>query len=84
MNFDGVAISDDMVMKGVADFGDVEACEMGIRAGLNMFIYRYSDEKTINIIEKIYQKAIIDEELRGKIEESYLKIMALKGRYFNK
>lgn len=57
---------------------------MGIRAGLNMFIYRYSDEKTINIIEKIYQKAIIDEELRGKIEESYLKIMALKGRYFNK
>ena len=73
-----------MVMKGVADFGDVEACEMGIRAGLNMFIYRYSDEKTINIIEKIYQKAIIDEELRGKIEESYLKIMALKGRYFNK
>ena len=78
LNFDGVAISDDMVMKGVADFGDVEACEMGIRAGLNMFIYRYSDEKTINIIEKI------DEELRGKIEESYLKIMALKGRYFNK
>lgn len=84
LNFDGVAISDDMVMKGVADFGDVEACEMGIRAGLNMFIYRYSDEKTINIIEKIYQKAIIDEELRGKIEESYLKIMTLKGRYFNK
>lgn len=84
LNFDGVTISDDMVMKGVADFGNVEACEMGIRAGLNMFIYRYSDEKTINIIEKIYQKAIIDEELRGKIEESYSKIMALKDKYLNK
>ncbi len=84
LNFDGVTISDDMVMKGVAAFGDVEACEMGIRAGLNMFIYRYSDEKTINIIEKIYQKAIIDEELRGKIEESYSKIMALKDKYLNK
>ena len=84
LNFDGVTISDDMVMKGVADFGDVEACEMGIRAGLNMFIYRYSDDKTINIIEKIYQKAIIDEELRGKIEESYSKIMALKDKYLNK
>lgn len=84
LNFDGVTISDDMVMKGVAAFGDVEACEMGIRAGLNMFIYRYSDDKTINIIEKIYQKAIIDEELRGKIEESYSKIMALKDKYLNK
>lgn len=84
LNFDGVTISDDMVMKGVTAFGDVEACEMGIRAGLNLFIYRYSDDKTINIIEKIYQKAIIDEELRGKIEESYSKIMALKDKYLNK
>lgn len=84
LNFDGVTISDDMVMKGVAAFGDIEACEMGIRAGLNMFIYRYSDKKTINIIEKIYQKAIIDKELRGKIEESYSKIMTLKDKYLNK
>ncbi len=81
LKFEGVAISDDMIMKGVADFGEVEACEMGIRAGLNMFIYRNCDDKTINIIEKIYQKAIIDDELRKNIEESYLKIQNLKQKY---
>ena len=81
LNFEGVAISDDMIMKGVANFGEVEACEMGIRAGLNMFIYRNCDDKTINIIEKIYQKAIIDDELKKNIEESYLKIQNLKQKH---
>ena len=51
LGFEGIAISDDMIMKGVADFGAVEACEMGIRAGLNMFIYRNSNPETIEIIE---------------------------------
>ena len=37
LGFDGIAISDDMIMAG-ADIAD--ACEKGIRAGLNMFIYR--------------------------------------------
>lgn len=81
LNFDGVIISDDMIMKGVAAFGDIEACEMGIRAGLNMFIYRNCDNNTINIIEKIYQKAIIDDELRKNIENSYTKISNLKQKY---
>ena len=79
LNFKGIIISDDMIMKGVTNFGEVEACEMGIRVGLNMFIYRNCDDKTINIIEKIYQKAIIDEELHRNIEESYLKIKNLKS-----
>lgn len=81
LNFDGVTISDDMIMKGVASFGEVEACEMGIRAGLNMFIYRTCEDKIINIIEKIYQKAIIDEELRNNIEISYTKILNLKQKH---
>ena len=81
LKFEGITISDDMIMKGVADFGEIEACEMGIRAGLNMFIYRNCDNKTINIIEKIYQKAIIDDELRKNIEESYSKIQNLKQKY---
>lgn len=81
LEFEGITISDDMIMKGVADFGEVEACEMGIRAGLNMFIYRNCDNKTINIIEKIYQKAIIDEELRQNIENSYNKITNLKKKF---
>lgn len=78
LGYNGVIISDDMVMKGVADFGSVEACEMGIRAGLNMFIYRNSKPETINIIETVAQHAQFDVELRNNIEKSYEKIMKLK------
>lgn len=81
LNFNGVIISDDMVMKGVAEFGDTKACEMGIQAGINMFIYRYSDKKTFEIIENIYKKAKQDELLAEKIDVSYNKIMTLKNRY---
>ncbi len=78
LNFNGVIISDDMIMKGVSEFGEVEACLMAINAGVNMFIYRNSDDTTINIIEKIYQEAIINKELKKKIESSYKKIIELK------
>lgn len=79
LGFEGVTISDDMIMKGVAKFGNVEACEMGIRAGLNMFIYRNSTLQTINIIETIAKKAETDDELRQNIEKSYEKITHLKS-----
>lgn len=79
LGFKGVTISDDMIMKGVAKFGNIEACEMGIRAGLNMFIYRNSTPQTINIIETIAKKAETDDELRQNIEKSYEKIRHLKS-----
>ena len=76
LGFEGVAISDDMVMKGVSNISD--ACEKGIRAGLNMFIYRNSKPETIEIIEKIAEKAEHDTELQENIEKSYIKITHLK------
>lgn len=79
LGFDGVAISDDMIMSG-ADIED--ACEKGIRAGLNMFIYRNSTPETIEIIEKIAEKAKTDKELQENIEKSYEKIIKLK-KLFN-
>lgn len=81
LGFNGVIISDDMVMKGVSAFGEIDVCEMAIKAGINLFIYRFSDNKTINIIENIYKKAIIDKELREKIEFSYQKIIELKNKF---
>jgi len=78
LNYKGITISDDMIMKGVAKFGAIEACEMGIRAGLNMFIYRNSLPETINIIDTIAQKAENDIELRENIEKSYELIIKLK------
>lgn len=81
LGFKGVTISDDMIMRGVANFGVIEACEMGIRAGLNMFIYRNSNPETIHIIEKIAEKARKDNELKDNIEKSYEKIIALKEKF---
>ncbi len=81
LGFDGVIISDDMIMAGAAGFEPVQACEMGIRAGLNMFIYRNSAPETIEIIETIAQKALTDKELQKAIENSYDKIIKLKKKY---
>ena len=83
LGFNGVIISDDMVMKGVSDFGEVEACVMGIKAGLNMFIYRNSDSKTIQVIEDILKIAQNDYELQEKIDFSYNNIIELKKRFLN-
>ena len=79
LGFNGVIISDDMIMAG-AHINN--ACEMGIRAGLNMFIYRNSTPETIEIIETIAQKALNDKELQKKIEYSYEKISKLKENLF--
>lgn len=82
LGFKGIAISDDMVMKGVANYGAVEACELGIRAGLNMFIYRNSNPETVAIIEEIIKRAEKDETLRKKIDESYEIINEISDRFF--
>lgn len=79
LGYDGVIISDDMVMKGVADYGRVQACVMGIKAGLNMFIYRNSDDKTINMIEDVFKIICKDSDLCEKVESSYDKIMKIKS-----
>ena len=80
LGFNGVIISDDMIMKGVSDFGQTEACIMGIKAGLNMFIYRNSDSQIINTIENIYKIAQNSTEIRHNIEYSFEKIIQLKTK----
>ena len=81
LHFEGVIISDDMVMQGVADFGAEKAFVMGIKAGINLFIYRNSSQKIINIIDGIYSLAQKDEELKSKIESSFGKIIKIKEKY---
>ncbi|MBR1680800.1 glycoside hydrolase family 3 protein [bacterium] len=49
-----VICSDDMVMKALDNYEN--ACETAIRAGVNMFLYRCCDDKTIEIIENIAKK----------------------------
>ena len=81
LGFEGITISDDMIMKGVSKFGAVEAVEMGIRAGLNMFIYRNSSPETIKMIETVANHAEQDKELAENINKSFEKIMKLKKSF---
>ena len=67
-----------MVMKGVQDFGSVEACIMAIRAGVDMFIYRDADELAINTIEGVLREVERDKELQRLVSESDNRIQRLK------
>ena len=83
LSFNGIIISDDMIMKGVAEYGAANAIETGILAGLNMFIYRNSNSETIDAIELVAQKAQNDKALSQNIEKSFEKIINLKSKFLN-
>ena len=80
IKFDGVVITDDMVMKGVQAFGSVEACKMAINAGVDMFIFRDADSRTIEVIENLVEEVQKDSDLQQKVLESNQRIMSLKQK----
>ena len=78
LRFNGVVISDDMVMGGVQSYSPFEACKKGIEAGVNMFIYRNTDKSVLDLIsdlETAVRNGEIDEKL---INSSVDKIISLK------
>lgn len=79
--FGGVVISDDMVMKGVQNYGGFEACRMGIEAGLDMFIYRQADDEVIETIDKLVEYAEMNSDFRRKVVEANERIKKLKSKY---
>ena len=81
LGYNGVVISDDMVMKGVQDYGSLEACIMGINAGLDMFIFRDSDDKTLELIEELCKVVEKDVDLQQKVLKSNERISRLKCKY---
>lgn len=83
LNYEGVVITDDMNMKGVQDFGSLEACIMAIKAGVDMFIFRSSDNETLDLIDKLVDVVEQDTELQLLINDSYTRILKLKTVAFN-
>lgn len=81
LNYDGVLISDDMVMKGVQAYGSLDAVIKGIEAGLDMFIFRNSDDETIKMIDELIKEVEKNDELKTKVINSNKKISALKNKY---
>lgn len=76
--YKGLIITDDMEMKGVQQFGAVEASVMAILAGVDIILYRDAAPKTIEIIEAVIDEAKHNESLKNRILESNSRIQALK------
>ncbi len=81
ISYNGVVITDDMVMKGVQDFGAVDACIMAIEAGVDMFIYRNADKETVEIIEEVVKKVENNESLKERVLASNKRIAELKSKF---
>lgn len=81
IGYNGVVITDDMVMKGVQDFGAVEACIMAIEAGVDMFIYRNANKETIEIIEEVIKRVENSESLKERVLASNKRIAELKSKF---
>lgn len=80
LNYSGVIISDDMIMKGI-QYSAGEACIKGIDAGLNILLYRAADDISLGAIEDVIKYAEKHCEFREKIDFSYNKIVELKIKY---
>ena len=80
LGYNGIVISDDMVMKGVQDYGSLEAVIMGIKAGLDMFIFRDADKNAYETVEKLIEISKQDKELSEEISKSLERISLLKTK----
>lgn len=81
LKYDGVVVSDDMIMKGVQKYGLLEAVIKGIRAGVDMFIFRESSSEVLDMIKALQKIVEEDDEIRTKVVESYNRIILLKKKY---
>ena len=80
LHYEGIIISDDMVMKGVQKYESAEALIMGLKAGLDMFIFRETDEKTYQIIEEFVNRVLTNNVLMDLVMCSNERIVKLKHR----
>lgn len=81
LGYNGVIITDDMVMKGVQAYGSLEACIMAIHAGVDMFIFRNSDDETLGLIEDLCKEVLNSPVLQQKVLKSNERISRLKCKY---
>ena len=81
LGFEGVVISDDMVMGAIAKYySPEEACIKAIDAGVNMLIFRNYTKDSDKLIEFLAGYALEHPEFFEKIEYSNEKILGLKSR----
>lgn len=79
LGFQGLVISDDMVMGGVSKgYTSLEACIKAIKAGVEMFIFRDTTKEVLDLLQALQQEAQKDLELFDKISLAAQKIDVFK------
>ncbi|MCR5260796.1 MAG: hypothetical protein K6C94_03050 [Candidatus Gastranaerophilales bacterium] len=81
LGFDGLVLSDDMVMGAVLHKDISEVYTQGLMAGINVFLYRNSDARLKQILNCLEENAKKNEELLNEIEKSFEKVLELKRKY---
>ena len=79
LGFDGVVITDCLEMKAVADRYEIEEMiDLGISAGVDLFLICHTEAKWTAAVEHLYQRASTDELVRRRVEESAARVVQLK------
>ncbi len=86
MKYDGVVFTDDMQMHAITKYyGLEEAIKLAVNAGVDIMTFsnniQGSEERTVDKVHAIIRKMVQTGEIKKeRIEESYRRIMKLKGR----
>lgn len=82
LKYNPLIITDDMVMGGILQNNyPADNVVEAIRNGVNLILYRGSDKETLDIIDKVYERAVFDEDLSKKIESSFTEIIKFKQKF---
>lgn len=88
LHFDGVVFSDDMQMQAITKhYGLEEAIRLAVNAGVDIMTFSNnisgSDQRTVDKVHGIIRNMVETGTIsRGRIDESYQRIMRLKKRMF--
>jgi len=82
LGFEGVIVSDDLEMKGVADHFEVEEMvSLGLAAGVDLFLVCKDQDKLERAIAAA-EKAVVDGEVsRARVEAALARVTRMKERF---
>ena len=79
MGYDGVVITDDLEMKAVAERYEIgEMIELGLRAGIDIFLICHTEAKWQQAYEKLYDRATSSEEDLQRVMRAAERVRSLK------
>lgn len=85
LEFDGLIITDDLVMQGALSEGNLEeACEKAIIAGNDMILISRELEPDGFLWTQLKKRYVTDKQFKNRVDESVKRILKAKLRYIGK